>query len=116
VCAYFAICPTEVIRHDDGLGRSASGGHSRIPGYLLARLALDRSIHGHGHGGQLILDAIGRIVAAADVAGGRLIVVDAIDDEARRFYLRFGFTAVANRPDRLVLRVSQAAASIKVTP
>ena len=35
VSAYFAICPTEVVRNDDGLSGSMAGGYSRIPGYVL---------------------------------------------------------------------------------
>ncbi|ALG84186.1 GNAT family N-acetyltransferase [Gordonia phthalatica] len=112
VHAYFAICPTEVVREQDGISRSMSGGHSRIPGFLLARLALDRSIHGAGYGGQLLLDAIERIVAASAISGGRLIVVDAIDDEAARFYERFGFIRVTHRPRRLVMKVATAAAAL----
>ena len=41
VSAYFAICPTEVVRNDDGVSGSMAGGYSRIPGYLIARLAID---------------------------------------------------------------------------
>lgn len=108
VVAYFALCPTEVVRDDDGLSRGMAGGHSRIPGYLMARLAVDRTLHGQGVGGQLILDAMTRIVAAAAIGGGRIVVVDAIDDDAARFYRRFGFVPVRHRPLRLVLKVSDA--------
>ena len=44
VSAYFAICPTEVVRNDDGVSGSMAGGYSRIPGYLIARLAIDTSL------------------------------------------------------------------------
>ena len=63
VLAYFALCPTEVVRDDDGLSGALAGGYSRIPGYLIARLALDRAIQGKGRGEQLLLDALGRAVA-----------------------------------------------------
>jgi GNAT superfamily N-acetyltransferase len=57
VSAYFAICPTEVV------SGSMAGGYSRIPGYLIARLAIDTSLRGQGYGGQLLLDALGKAVA-----------------------------------------------------
>src|SRR5258708_6245650 len=44
VSAYFAICPAEVVRNDDGVSGSMAGGYSRIPGYLIARLAIDTSL------------------------------------------------------------------------
>lgn len=108
VLAYYAIAPTEVIRADDGVHRSLAGGYARIPGYLIARLALHRSRHGEGLGEQLLVDAIGRVLAAADVGGGRLIVVDAIDVAAVDFYRRYGFVPVRNRERRLVMKVATA--------
>ncbi|MEV7042698.1 hypothetical protein [Amycolatopsis sp. NPDC051061] len=51
-----------------------------LPGHLLARLALNRSLHGQDLGTDLLLDAIGRIVGVADLAAGRLLAVDALDD------------------------------------
>ena len=47
VCAYFAICPTEVVRKDDGVPGSMAGGYSRIPGYLIAGEA--QSFYEHYH-------------------------------------------------------------------
>ena len=71
-----------------------AGGCSRIPGYLIARMAIDTSLRGQGYGEQLLLDASGKAVAASDISGGRLIVVDAIDDEAQSFYAHYHFVAV----------------------
>jgi GNAT superfamily N-acetyltransferase len=112
VCAYFAICPTEVLRKEDGLSGSLAGGYSRIPGYLIARLALDSSLRGKGYGEHLLLDALRKGVAASEIGGGRLIVVDALDDEARRFYEHFDFVAVKNREHRLVMKVSTASKAL----
>ena len=108
VCAYYAICPTEVVRADDGVPGSMAGGYSRISGFLIARLALDRSIHGNGYGEQLLLDALGVAVAAAEISGGRVIVVDALDDDAQNFYAKYHFVPVKNRERRLVMKVSTA--------
>jgi len=113
VSAYFAICPTELVRKESGLSGSMSGGNSRIPGYLIARLAIDASLRGRGYGSQLLLDALGRVVAASEIGGGRLIVVDAVDDDARRFYEHFHFTPVGMRERRLVMKVSTAVQSLR---
>ncbi|BBY57793.1 GNAT family N-acetyltransferase [Mycolicibacterium sarraceniae] len=112
VSAYFAICPAEVIRNDDGIAGSVAGGHSRIPGYVIARLAIDTSLRGQRYGEQLLLDALGKAVAASEIGGGRLIVVDAIDDEAQSFYEHYHFTSVGNRERRLVMKVSTAAKAL----
>jgi GNAT superfamily N-acetyltransferase len=104
--AYYAITPSQARR--DEVPRSMSGGVGIIPAYLLARLALDRSLRGQGLGAQLLLDAIERIVQAADAAAGRLIAVDAIDDHAAAFYARHDFQPVIGNPHRLVMKVATA--------
>ena len=45
-----------------------AGGYSRIPGYLIARLAIDSSLRGQGSGEQLLLDALGKAVAASETS------------------------------------------------
>lgn len=108
VVAYHAIAPTQLARIDLP-SRSLSAGYSRIPGYLIGRLALDQTLHGQGLDTQLLLDALERIVEATDRAGGRVIVVDAVDDAAHRFYGHHGFQAI-EQSNRLVLKLAAAAA------
>lgn len=109
VVAYYAVTPTQVRRHE--VSRSLSGGVEVVPGYLLARLALDRSLHGQGLGAELLLDALELIVAAATRAAGRLIVVDAIDDAAHAFYEHHGFIPIAGER-RLAMKVATARAAL----
>lgn len=52
-----------------------------IPG----RLALDRGLEGRGLGAQLLADALARIIAASRSVNVRVVVVDAIDQEAAGF-------------------------------
>lgn len=106
VVAYYAVAPTQV--HRDDVSRGCSAGITRVPAYLLARLALDRSLEGQGLRGELLIDALEVLVAAATSAAGRLIVVDAINDEAVAFYRRYDFQPVKNDPRRLVLKVATA--------
>ena len=108
VVAYHAIAPTRIARIDLP-SRSLSGGYSEIPSYLIGRLALDQSLHGQGLGTQLLLDALERIVDASDRAGGRMIIVDAIDDAALNFYAHHGFHPV-EQSNRLVMKLTTAAA------
>jgi GNAT superfamily N-acetyltransferase len=105
IVAYYAVAPTAVRK--DSFPRSVTGGVSLIPGHLVARLALDQSLHGQGFGTALLLDAIETIVAAADRAGGRLILVDAKDETAAQFYRAHSFRRLADT-DRLYVTVAQA--------
>ena len=72
VLAYYSIAPTQVTK--DEVPKSLTGGYRTIPEYLLARLALDQSLHGAGLGAELLIDALGRIVEASTAGGGRLVV------------------------------------------
>jgi GNAT superfamily N-acetyltransferase len=78
---------------------------------LLARLALDRPLHGQGLGGELLLDALSRAVQASDAAA-RLVIVDAIDEAAVAPREHHGFTAVPGNRQRLVQKVSDIAAAL----
>jgi GNAT superfamily N-acetyltransferase len=109
VRAYFSLTPTEVTRA--AVGGGMSGGYSKVPAYLLGRLALDRSLHGQGLGSELLHNALAVLVRASDAAGGRLIVVDAIDEGAYSFYRHHGFTPVGGT-QRLVMKVSTAGAAL----
>ena len=111
VVAYVSLCPHDVRRESipSAIGR---GSPNVIPSILLARLALDRSLQGGGLGAQLLVDAVGRAVDAVRVAGGRLLVVDALHERASAFYEHHGFQRVPGVSLRLVMKASDAAASL----
>jgi GNAT superfamily N-acetyltransferase len=77
-----------------------------IPAVLLARLALDRSPHGHGYGSVLLAGAWQRVVGASENVAVKFVVVDAIDDGAATFYERLGFRRVPNDHHRLIRKMS----------
>lgn len=104
VLAYFSIAPTQVLRSD--VPSRLAGGYSTIPAYLLARLAVTQRLQGQGLGGELLHDALTRIVRASDSGGGRLIVVDAIDESAVSFYSRYDFHVINAEARRLGIKIS----------
>jgi predicted N-acetyltransferase YhbS len=74
---------------------------------MLAKLALDMSLHGQGLGTELLVDAFTRSVVAADQGpGARVVIVDAIDASPYNFYVRHGFKPMPEVPMRLYRRVS----------
>ena len=111
VFAYYSLSPHVVSRSeiDRRVGR---GSPDSIPAILLARLALDVSRQGRGEGSLLLVDALTVALDGMRKVGGRLVVVDAIDNKAAAFYKAHDFTPCPGRPDRLVLKASDAAASL----
>lgn len=91
---YFSICPTEVRRDTARLTRRWTGGASIVPGFMLARLAVAQSVQGQGLGEQLLLDALETIADASARVGGRVVVVDPVDEGAAAFYRRYGFVSI----------------------
>jgi GNAT superfamily N-acetyltransferase len=77
---------------------------SRLPAAKLARLVVDRRCQGKGYGDLLMADAVKRIVATINGSGGITgFFVDAKDEHAQRFYLRYGFIPLQDTPFTLFL-------------
>jgi len=74
-----------------------------IPVVLLARLAVDKTTQGQGLGQHLLIDALRRVVHISASIGVRAVEVDAIDDHARQFYLKFGFVPLLDDQQHLFL-------------
>jgi GNAT superfamily N-acetyltransferase len=77
-----------------------------IPVAVLARLAVDRQWQGKGIGRALFRDAALRVAHAADVIGIRGIVVHAISEPAKSFYIALGFDASAREPMTLMVTLT----------
>jgi ribosomal protein S18 acetylase RimI-like enzyme len=71
-----------------------------VPGVLLGRLAVATGFQGQRLGSSLVADAILRSTRS-DVVG-HLMVVDAKDEAAARFYEHLGFHRLGDEPFRLV--------------
>lgn len=70
-----------------------------IPATLLGRLAVDRRQQGKGYGRFLLADALYR--AARNEIASFAVIVDAKDDNARRFYERESFLPFPDQPMKL---------------
>lgn len=107
---------TGSVRREDAPRRYARGmPRHPIPTILVARLAVDVRHQRRGVGSRLLAEALRRAVTASDVAAARLVVVDAIDDEATAFYRRWGFVDVPENPRRLYRKVADIRRSFDAT-
>jgi len=83
-------------------------GQYPIPVVLLARLAVDLSYQGRGIGVGMLQDAIRRTLVIAEQAGIRALLTHPIDEEAERFYGRFGFIPSPLDAGQLLLLLKDA--------
>ncbi len=91
VTGYYSISAGSVVA-EESPARIATGlARHPVPVILLARLAIDKNEKGAGLGKALLKDALLRIASAADIIGARAVLVHAIDEPAKQFYLHFNF-------------------------
>ena len=83
-------------------------GQYPIPVMLLARLAVNITAQGQGIGMRLLQDAIRRTLNVAEQADIRAMLTHPIDDDAARFYKRFGFEASPLGQGQLLLLLKDA--------
>lgn len=83
-----------------------------IPVVVLARLAVARSHQGLGLGRALFQDAARRVLYAAETIGIRGLLVHALSEEAKAFYLRLGLEASALDPLTLMVTVNDLRAAV----
>ncbi len=83
-----------------------------VPVMVLGRLAVDKGWEGRGIGKAMLRDAILRTLGAAEVAGISAILVHAISERAREFYLSSGFTPSDLEPMTLMVTLAEAAAEL----
>lgn len=76
-----------------------------LPVLLLGRLAIDKRCQNQGVGRALLRDAMIRAVNVARDAGVFAILVHAISDQARRFYLSRGFVQSPLQPSTLLMTI-----------
>lgn len=113
VVGYFAICPTLVVRAQ--LPKPMQRRMLRsTPGWLLAKLAIDKSLRRQPEqwGRQLLREALLVIVDAAERGGGAVIVVDADNPGLVPFYTNNGFISTGGDDLRMFLKVATARAHL----
>ncbi|HWU62287.1 MAG TPA: GNAT family N-acetyltransferase [Ensifer sp.] len=113
VVGYYSLCAAMIARREVPRDIGGHGSPRDIPVALLARLAVDRRHQGKGLGGQLLKAALLSAIAGAEHVAFRAMMVHALDDEAGRFYARYGFRAARGSESTLLLPLQDV---LKSTP
>lgn len=112
VVGYYGLAPTAVVPAT--LPRALRTGQppDPVPCLLLGQLATDRAYAGQGIASGLLKHALHRCTSAAQLIGGRALVVKAIDEEAQAFWLRRGFRSSIDDAFVLFRSMADIAASL----
>jgi GNAT superfamily N-acetyltransferase len=84
-----------------------------VPGFRLARLAVDRRVQGKGIGGQLLLAAGRRCLVASAEVGGVVLIIDAKNERVAGWYTRYGAVPLLDAPLSLLLPLATTEAALK---
>jgi len=104
VMGYYALA-AGAVHHQDATRSIRQNMPGPIPVMVLARLAVDIRTQGMQLGAGLLRDAVDRSLAVAKNTGVRALLVHALHERAKQFYLYFGFQASPVHPLTLMLRL-----------
>ena len=76
-----------------------------VAGIRLGRLAVAKEYQRQGIGKTLLVAAMGKFIEIFNAAGGICLFVDAKDQEAKRYYVQFGFVPMPSNELELFLPV-----------
>ncbi len=102
VMGYYALA-AGAVHHQDATRSIRQNMPDPIPVMVLARLAVDIRTQGMQLGAGLLRDAVDRSLAVAKNTGVRALLVHALHERAKQFYLYFGFQASPVHPLTLML-------------
>jgi GNAT superfamily N-acetyltransferase len=98
VVAFYALALRALTISDQLPEKIAKKLPKQVPGLSLARLAVAQSEKGRGHGTVMLINAMERARDVAENVGGYALFVDAKDQAAADFYLKYGFTQTRSDP------------------
>lgn len=110
---FYSLAPASLAHHRAPAIVQRGLARHEVPGFRLARIAVDRTQQGRGLGGQLLLAAGRRCLMAAAVVGGTVLVIDAKNDRAAAWYVSYGAMPLLDAEQTLVLPLSTIASLLK---
>lgn len=105
VLGYYSICAASIEFSELPEDVSVRLPKYPIPAALIARLAVATSAQSNDYGSRLLIDALQRIVQAADELGIKVVTVDALHTKAKAYYKRYGFQSFPGNDLKLFLPI-----------
>jgi GNAT superfamily N-acetyltransferase len=113
ILGFYSLAPGALAYADTpGTVRRGLARHD-VSGFRLARLATDLRAQGGGLGGQLLAAAARRCLRAATEVGGVVLIIDAKNDRAARWYTNYGAVRLSSKPLTLVLPLATFAGDLE---
>jgi predicted N-acetyltransferase YhbS len=104
VVGFFCLSAASIVRSDapSNISRNQS---DPIPAMLLGRLAVDQSYQNMGLCRNMFVAAYNLLLEASSLIGIRAVLVHAISEDAKRFWISLGFKVSPTNPLTLMLKL-----------
>ncbi|MGO4871314.1 MAG: GNAT family N-acetyltransferase [Roseiarcus sp.] len=113
ILGFYTLCPASLEYSRTPAVAKKGLARYDAPVFRLGRLAVDKTVHGRGLGGALLLRAADRCLRVAQDVGGVALLIDAKNDRAARWYENYGALRMDDAPLSLVLPLAVAADALK---
>lgn len=118
ILGYYTLAPCSALYEETPEAARKGLPRHPVPGFRLARLAVDKSVGGRGLGTQLILAAGRRCIRVAGEVGGVALFIDAKSESVAEWYAARGAMRLVGVPDGLpipmVISLKTIAAALRV--
>ncbi len=114
ILGFYSLSPASVDYARTEMIRRGLARHD-VPGFRLARLAVDRRLQGQGIDGQLLLAAGRRCLLTSAEVGGVVLVIDAKNERVAAWYSSYGAVPLLDAPLSLLLPLATIEAALKKT-
>jgi GNAT superfamily N-acetyltransferase len=106
VVAYYCVASGSVVRNE-GPGSVSRNMPDPIPVMVIGRLTVDWKYQNQKLGAALLKDALLRVVQASEIVGIRAVLVHAISEKAKAFYMKHGFQESPGHPMTLMISLAR---------
>lgn len=109
VCGFYALA-AGAVAHPMATSAVRRNMPDPVPVMVLGRLAVDRRAQGLQLGAALLKDAVHRAINVSQNTGVRALLVHALHEQAKAFYVHYGFQESPMHPMTLMLRLNSVKA------
>ncbi|NET88986.1 MAG: GNAT family N-acetyltransferase [Kamptonema sp. SIO1D9] len=106
VVGYYSVSMSEIKRESMPKDYQKKLPRYPIPAIRIVKLGVDLSMQGRGLGKEILMQGLRRAVSLSSEVGIFAVAVDAINEQAKQFYLKYGFLPLEGEAFSLFIPIS----------